>query len=169
MTKLGQIFNSRSGLVRAMHSCCYKSKLPNLKLKTRSEQPLDSHPLISSSPALCQDDITKQIGIYIYIYIYIYTYIYVCVCVCIYIYICVCVCVYWPLSQWQRRKREDSNRGPQNNEVSTLSLCQHCRRQALNLALLTSCPFKRKKLAEKVEFYNFFCKIYIYIYLSISM
>jgi hypothetical protein len=31
---LGQVFNSRSGCLYAIHLCCYKAKRPNLKLKT---------------------------------------------------------------------------------------------------------------------------------------
>jgi hypothetical protein len=39
---LGQVFNSRSGRVFAVHTRCYWTKPPNLKLKTQPEQLLGS-------------------------------------------------------------------------------------------------------------------------------
>ncbi len=48
---LGRVFNYRGGHVYAMHSCGYKSKLPNLKLKTRPKQLLVSIPLDIEPPA----------------------------------------------------------------------------------------------------------------------
>jgi hypothetical protein len=35
---LGRVFNSTSGCVYAMHLCCSKAKVPNLKLSTLSKQ-----------------------------------------------------------------------------------------------------------------------------------
>ncbi len=39
---LGQVFNSRSGCMCAMHLCCYEAKRPNLKLQTCPKQLLGS-------------------------------------------------------------------------------------------------------------------------------
>ncbi len=39
---LGQVFNFRSGHLKSAHLWCYRVKLPNLKLKTRTKQLLVS-------------------------------------------------------------------------------------------------------------------------------
>ncbi len=48
---LGRVFNSRSGRVHAIHSCCYWARLPDLKLKTWPKQLLGSLPLDIALPA----------------------------------------------------------------------------------------------------------------------
>ncbi len=49
---LGQVFDSRSGCMSAMHLCCYEVKRPNLKLKTWPEQLLGFLSLAFALPAL---------------------------------------------------------------------------------------------------------------------
>jgi hypothetical protein len=48
--KLGRVINFRSGHLHAKHLWCYRVKLPDLKLKTRSIQRIGSLPLRYHSP-----------------------------------------------------------------------------------------------------------------------
>jgi hypothetical protein len=50
--RLGQVFNFRSVHLHAKHLWCYRVKLPDLKLKTRSIQLLGSLRLDITLPAL---------------------------------------------------------------------------------------------------------------------
>jgi hypothetical protein len=47
---LGRVINFRSGHLHATHLWSYPAKVPNLKLKTRPEQLLGSHPLDIALP-----------------------------------------------------------------------------------------------------------------------
>jgi len=47
---LGQVFNFRFGHLHAEHFCCYRVKLPNLKLKTQPKKLLGSLPLVIALP-----------------------------------------------------------------------------------------------------------------------
>ncbi len=47
---LGRVFNSRLGLACIYHANAYVTKQPNLKLKTRPKQLLDSLPLAFALP-----------------------------------------------------------------------------------------------------------------------
>ncbi len=49
---LGRVFNFRFGHLHAEHFWRYQVKLPNLKLKTRPKQILDSLPLVIALPFL---------------------------------------------------------------------------------------------------------------------
>jgi hypothetical protein len=60
---MDQVFNSRSGRVYVVHSCYYKAKRPNLKLKAHTKHLLGSLPLdIALQVEMSQncDEIEKQ-------------------------------------------------------------------------------------------------------------